>query len=252
MSAKSKSSNHSSVHSSDRRRQEERDDVLRAAQCLFEISRQGSTGTVGGRPAAGMASNANSHKRQGNKDESPGRTTGKNVRRKTCSKCLRTFDTEGKKDEHGRSCEKRHKCNQCPYETPFFSHYERHKLTHAERKCPNCPKTFFSRKSLFGHVQAKHKGQSEPSSFACNECGNRYNMQKSLQRHIREKHLVGTEQFRCQHCGRNFISAKGLEVHMAASHRGMATKKTIRCEICGTEFSRTHSLARHMRNVHQM
>lgn len=251
MSSKSKSSSHSSMHSSERRSKDESDGVLRAAQCLFDISRERSTGTVGGPSASGAASSANSRKRQSTEDGRPEPKASKKVARKTCSKCLKSFDTERERDEHNRTCKKRYKCNECNYVTPYLSHHERHKSTHIERKCPNCPKTFFSRNSFLGHIKTKHQGQSGPSNFACNECGKTYNMQNSLQRHIRQKHLTGTGQFRCQHCERTFYSEKGLELHMAAAHRELTTKETIRCEICRTEFSRRHDLTRHMRSFHQ-
>lgn len=272
MSSQSNSSSHHSTSSTERRRKEGHD-KYEAAECLKELSSQGSSGTEpaatpevpraenrmpdpvqGGEPSsaagpstAGSALPAVSRKRPASDIDATDERETKKQRNKTCRKCMRQFETRKIAEQHLQSCDKRYNCDHCPYETSYHALFQRHLEKHAEKPCTVCGEKFRAKQSLTMHMQSHH---GELQNRHCDECDKTYSTVRLLQRHIREKHTIVTEQFDCSRCLSSFTTKHGLEIHVGIIHPETRPKDKFRCEICGREFSRKHHLQRHMSGVH--
>ena len=104
-------------------------------------------------------------------------------------------------------------------------------------------------------------GQNEGSrpSFECSYCCKTFEIKKSLNRHVREKHmetnknthfvedLSSIDIIKCNSCEKTFKRRENLERHIKTVH---AEKKLFPCDLCTKTFSRKDILVRHVKCVH--
>ena len=104
-------------------------------------------------------------------------------------------------------------------------------------------------------------GRNEGSrlNFECNYCCKTFEIQKSLNHHVREKHMETNKNshfiedlssigvIKCDSCEKTFQRRENLERHMKTVH---AEKKLFPCGLCTKSFSRKDILVRHVKCVH--
>ncbi|XP_054625803.1 gastrula zinc finger protein XlCGF57.1-like [Dunckerocampus dactyliophorus] len=104
--------------------------------------------------------------------------------------------------------------------------------------CPQCDKTFGSKKSLEAHVILC---QSVDKPFVCTLCDKKYSRKDSLITHTRTH--TGEKPFSCPVCHTRFSHRSGLFYHMR-THTG---EKPFACSVCDQRFSRKECLHTHSR-----
>ncbi|XP_061564464.1 zinc finger protein 14-like [Cololabis saira] len=103
--------------------------------------------------------------------------------------------------------------------------------------CPQCGKTFTSRRCLLKHDNFHHKGMR----FPCEYCGKGFFGKDALVRHT----LIhtGERPFKCDDCDKSFRSAAELKIHRRY-HTG---ERPFKCNICEKGFVQSCFLTLHMR-----
>ncbi|KAM6896901.1 uncharacterized protein FYW49_018285 [Xenentodon cancila] len=103
--------------------------------------------------------------------------------------------------------------------------------------CPQCGKTFTSRRCLLKHDNFHHKGMR----FPCEYCGKGFFGKDALVRHT----LIhtGERPFKCEDCEKSFRSAAELKIHRRY-HTG---ERPFKCNICEKGFVQSCFLTLHMR-----
>ncbi|CAN8020579.1 unnamed protein product [Ixodes persulcatus] len=187
-------------------------------------------------------------------------------------------------DEEERRCVsnlKKHRCELCPFATYnrriFCSHmnlhpeagwfrcdrcvlsYARyedlakhrqrsHRRVTCKRRCPDCPRVFFSNFSYEEHAALHAAGEGT----ACTVCGRVFATPAQMERHA-ERHDVANHQT-CLECGKTFGSLQSLHVHQRSVHegrmrpRGLGTPRSEQlhhCDVCGHMFKLASSLEAH-------
>lgn len=134
--------------------------------------------------------------------------------------------------------------------------------------CPQCGKTFTSRRCLLKHDNFHHKGLR----FPCEHCGKGFFGKDALVRHtlihtgerpfkcddceksfrsaaelkIHRRYHTGERPFKCNVCEKGFVQSCFLTLHMR-THTG---ERPYVCTVCSKGFSSLHGLKRHRRLVH--
>uniref|UniRef100_A0A3P8R3X6 C2H2-type domain-containing protein n=1 Tax=Astatotilapia calliptera TaxID=8154 RepID=A0A3P8R3X6_ASTCA len=134
--------------------------------------------------------------------------------------------------------------------------------------CPQCGKTFTSRRCLLKHDNFHHKGLR----FPCEHCGKGFFGKDALVRHtlihtgerpfkcddcdksfrsaaelkIHRRYHTGERPFKCNICEKGFVQSCFLTLHMR-THTG---ERPYVCAVCNKGFSSLHGLKRHRRLVH--
>lgn len=134
--------------------------------------------------------------------------------------------------------------------------------------CPQCGKTFTSRRCLLKHDNFHHKGLR----FPCEHCGKGFFGKDALVRHtlihtgerpfkcddceksfrsaaelkIHRRYHTGERPFKCNICEKGFVQSCFLTLHMR-THTG---ERPYVCSVCNKGFSSLHGLKRHRRLVH--
>ncbi|XP_073842894.1 uncharacterized protein [Musca autumnalis] len=96
--------------------------------------------------------------------------------------------------------------------------------------------------SLVAQTSTKHK---------CELCDSSYVNEKSLRRHIRDKHpsSIVTEHI-CKICNQRFITQNGLDQHSYRKHPETQIPAKHKCEICGRCYGESGSLRFHISIKH--
>ena len=84
----------------------------------------------------------------------------------------------------------------------------------AEFSCEQCDSIFHYRKDLNSHIRLQHKKEDEAKTFACKQCSANYIHKKSLLDHVKLKHGKETKTFVCPECGNKFNLKKTLNRHL--------------------------------------
>ena len=86
---------------------------------------------------------------------------------------------------------------------------------------------------------------SQPTSYFCDECGNKFSNSQNLKQHkeaVHENHSVP-----CPECEKIFKHANNLRIHRDQKH----SYQLFLCNLCALEFSSKKNLRNHMHNIHQ-
>lgn len=134
--------------------------------------------------------------------------------------------------------------------------------------CPQCGKSFTSRRCLLKHENFHHKG----FRFPCEHCGKGFFGKDALVRHtlihtgerpfkcddcdksfrssaelkIHRRYHTGERPYKCSICQKGFVQSCFLTLHMR-THTG---ERPYVCAVCNKGFSSLHGLKRHKRLVH--
>ena len=133
-------------------------------------------------------------------------------------------------------------------------HLNKHKPEAKKVTCDICGSRFFANNHLKEHKVLVH-GQSEGSKkFECSDCDKTFVLKKSLNRHLREKHMEtnkntdysedisSTNEIKCGSCEKSFKRMGDMKRHMKTNH---SDEKLFKCAACEKEFSRKDILLRH-------
>ncbi|XP_016965585.1 gastrula zinc finger protein XlCGF57.1, partial [Drosophila biarmipes] len=188
-----------------------------------------------------------------------------------CDFCGRGFRTNPQLISHRRkhTGERPFKCTLCPKEYTNAPTLKLHMHTHDEQRkvhtCPQCNKTFFSRRNLRDHVK-RHTGERP---FECPECHQTFTKNSGLKLHsrlhmaekpfkcelcgkgfVQNQHLIthlrvhnGDRPFKCTECDKSFFEKSNMLKHQR-THTG---EKPFKCEECGQAFAHNHHLKSHLR-----
>uniref|UniRef100_A0A668AEN4 C2H2-type domain-containing protein n=1 Tax=Myripristis murdjan TaxID=586833 RepID=A0A668AEN4_9TELE len=163
-----------------------------------------------------------------------------------CAKCPKRFNRHVDLVYHDRkhTGEKRFLCWECgrAFSTNEIlkKHMERHSGQHTHFSCPQCKRTFWTRKAVDAHVQIHHKGMR----FPCSHCGKLFLSRSALRRH--DLIHTGEKPFVCtyQDCAKSFRSGAELRIH-TRYHTG---ERPFKCQICEKGFVQAHYLTIHLRS----
>lgn len=91
-------------------------------------------------------------------------------------------------------------------------------------QCDQCPIGFTSQKSLEKHLTEKH-GPDGPvnkwqKSAVCNQCGGKYKDQPALDNHIKRMHETVHKPIQCEKCDSVLSNPTSYKLHMRRSHLG--------------------------------
>lgn len=118
------------------------------------------------------------------------------------------------------------------------------KSLHPEQhKCPDCPKIYHKRASLWAHRQYHHTKSRK--RYPCEICGKQFLSLGAVKEHAIMRHGKGNT-YRCpvQGCKSTpFGSSLKLKTHMNAVH----SHEEVLCEKCGCTFKNTAALKNHHR-----
>ncbi|CAN7994282.1 unnamed protein product [Ixodes hexagonus] len=142
------------------------------------------------------------------------------------------------------------RCARCVLSYPnlkdLVAHQQRsHRSVACKRRCPDCPRVFFSNVSYDEHAALHASG----GGTACDVCRRVFATPAQVERHA-ERHDTANQQT-CLECGRTFSSLQSLHVHQRSVHEGrMKVRRDVgplhhRCDTCGAAFKFASSLEAH-------
>ncbi|XP_075260730.1 uncharacterized protein LOC142352198 [Convolutriloba macropyga] len=108
-----------------------------------------------------------------------------------------------------------------------------------------CRKVFTTQHNLRMHSQQCHA--AEVIKYYCKFCENLFNSERSLFEHIQVH--INPKSFICNLCGEYFNQQTGLTRHIATVHQG---RRSHFCCVCGKSFSQSGNLDTHLRNIHKL
>lgn len=85
--------------------------------------------------------------------------------------------------------------------------------------------------------------------FGCTHCGYRFNTQRKLDNHLRDRHDDSNRPFTCDLCNISFKTTNHLRSHMATMHTAAEDKKFV-CKICSRRYPFKYQLNTHMKASH--
>ena len=122
--------------------------------------------------------------------------------------CKLAFKTRNKKASHERSC-----------------------VFHVRFSCPQCQKSFVSKRNLSDHIMISHEKDENQLKFQCPHCSKRFfkkcNYDSHLISHINDEN----KRFRCDLCDQTFKRIRSLNTHRELKHGEV--KKAFLCSDCG-------------------
>ncbi|XP_070495955.1 zinc finger protein draculin-like [Chironomus tepperi] len=139
-------------------------------------------------------------------------------------------------------------CDLCLKKFHQKSSLECHMKIHLKIKpytCPeNCGKSFYSKHGLYFHNKMHHQPINE---FICEICAKTFKQSHLLQEHIDAKH--DGVRYKCTYegCGNEYNTNAALKRHIISIHEC----KIVPCEFCGDLFRTGFSLYQHVRTNHK-
>ena len=132
-------------------------------------------------------------------------------------------------------------CGVCRKDFQYPKALQTHMSAHTEKsfQCPNCPKTYNSRRSLMKHLKKE--------IIECH-CGEKFTSQVGLIKHQKNVHLLAS----CEKCPFEGTVAS-VAVHMHNNHRPRPEKRKgqqFPCKACPIVYSDQTTLRRHVQLVH--
>ena len=115
-------------------------------------------------------------------------------------------------------------------------------LSKEEDTCSICFKILSSPYHRKKHEESAHS----ESKYSCKICNQRFQVEKSLQRHMDDIHTNVEMGQRCEQCGVVLSSTATLKRHQDTVHG----EESYSCEQCGKKFNRKSNLNRHLEEVH--
>ena len=81
-------------------------------------------------------------------------------------------------------------------------------------------------------------------TFDCNLCGKSFNIERSLNRHMKRVHTSNDERkYKCDQCGKGFACKETYVGHMNM-HLGL---KPFKCQYCGAGYQNQSNLLAHLK-----
>ncbi|KAI8426836.1 hypothetical protein MSG28_014518 [Choristoneura fumiferana] len=171
-----------------------------------------------------------------------GRHTPTHYRKCTCEICGRTYLTKEALKYHMRcSHSDNHACRKCWQEFPSLEEKKEHIRSSKPCWpfcCVYCGDRFLSWENKQKHLVEAHARPKK--TYKCPDCDKTYDSRKLFYSHYKLTHT--DETFTCSCCGLKFESKKTLEDHRIG-HTG---EKLFKCSVCLKSFSRDKSLKQHM------
>ena len=159
------------------------------------------------------------------------------VDNKTCAFCLVKCSDKYEREKHEESV---HKNN-------------------GKYKCETCEKTYSNKNALSYHVSNKHEESNKEEKPCCKLCPSEFTTEANLQKHVETVH-TDTSQFDCEECGVKFNQEKSLNRHKKENHYNLNVNLDfvedfnqflqMKCDQCDKTFKRKYQLQRHVKNVH--
>ncbi len=141
--------------------------------------------------------------------------------------------------------QKGHVCDLCHKWFPQLYRLVRHQAMHTSARpfaCVKCHKSFKTNDALEKHLQLYKDGECSripiEKPYACDTCGTRYQVKRSLQRH--SCHLLGDVK-------KNIVTKKSVDNDKQDTP---AVQRVYTCEKCGATYQTGRSLKRHLLNHH--
>lgn len=106
--------------------------------------------------------------------------------------------------------------------------------------CEFCPKKFNLQRTYERHVVEKHKIKT----YRCKVCLQEFNNRQVLKEHCEQSHQE--DRVPCHLCKKTFTTKSSLRLHHEAIHRGIRYK----CDHCDKSFGQLGSLRRHVNTIH--
>ena len=164
-----------------------------------------------------------------------------------CFTCTKYFSNERTLKSHVKSVheEKLFSCKYCAKKFATLGNLKCHEdnihKDGGKHQCVQCDESFKTAGRLGEHMRVFH----DALKLKCDFCGKGYLVQKSLTKHISEKHS-GPSQWICQHCDHSFVNRESLVKHISSVHE----KIRFKCKFCEQDFSRKQNRKSHEDIVH--
>ncbi|XP_062563105.1 zinc finger protein 569-like isoform X2 [Armigeres subalbatus] len=166
-----------------------------------------------------------------------------------CSKCSKTYLTNGNLQEHFRMAHSgiKFSCKECGIKFATKSSWKRHMQGHTEEGfcCDICKQKFTSHTVLTKHKRRVHENLAK--NFICLDCGSTFDDNASLREH-RVRH-TNERRWECETCGMKFKRNHNLMNHRKTHLAENQPVPTIECLQCDEKFLTKMALASH-RYVH--
>ena len=122
--------------------------------------------------------------------------------------------------------------------------------------CPNCGKRFRKKEYLNRHIRDQHMLRSNQSECVCHQCGKEFRSRMSLKKHKTRYHPV--QGFPCKHAGCTKVSMSKSEAGQhKAEHKALhsmmeetGNQSKCMCQHCGKVVSCMKTLRKHMKCSH--
>ncbi|XP_073842885.1 uncharacterized protein [Musca autumnalis] len=134
--------------------------------------------------------------------------------------------------------------------------------SHPEFICEICQTRFTTQHGLTRHSILKHPGADSiqtRTKHKCELCDRSYINEKSLRKHMREKHILANDtKYICEKCDIRFATKMGLVVHSSKMHlsedHSTQTRTKHKCELCDSSYTeykhlRAHIIAKHPSSI---
>ncbi|KAF9411540.1 hypothetical protein HW555_009688 [Spodoptera exigua] len=111
-------------------------------------------------------------------------------------------------------------------------------------QCPECGKSFSSKKTYRYHLNVLHKGQNR---YPCPRCGKVYQWKSNLGRHLRTHKARDSGELYCETCDKRFASVATYRQHLRVSRRHVPESDfSFMCNECGKKFVNKTRLRDHI------
>jgi len=139
-----------------------------------------------------------------------------------------------------------HICGICSLSFTYKNSLDKHMNLHKVKKlfsCETCSMVYARKADLDTHALSHALTQNSQISIKCEECGEEFTNQDSLNRHI-EMHRKSRKTIQCNVCQKNCSSSKELMTHMQM-HTG--ADNPYNCPECSVGYRTKYTLQQHMR-----